>query len=136
MLSALRKLDPFSHSLMLYLALNPFVIFGAIPSFAAAFLFRGGLVLRLLGLAVVKRDGSKASRWLLLWRSFVAWSPMLLMGPVAAMLFPHLAMASSDRVGLNFIYMTVVAGVALIAALLPGRGLQDRIAGTCLVLRE
>jgi len=136
MLSALRKLDPFSHPLMLYLALNPFVIFGAIPSFAAAFLFRGGLVLRLLGLAVVKRDGSKASRWLLLWRSFVAWSPMLLMGPVAAMLFPHLAMASSDRVALNFGYMIVAAALALIAALLPGRGLQDRIAGTCLVLRE
>jgi uncharacterized RDD family membrane protein YckC len=130
-----RSFDMFSHPLILYSLINPFLWLGALPSFLAA-LLGGGLVLRMLGLAVVKKDGSKASGWRMLWRSFIAWSPLLIMGPLAELLLPIASLSSWERVLLNLGYIILVAVLMICAALLPERGLQDRLAGTCLVPRD
>jgi hypothetical protein len=113
-----------------------FVVLGAIPSFLAALLFRGGLVLRMLNLEVVKKDGSKASRKLLFGRSFLAWFPVLFMGPLAGVLLPSGGMSSGERALLCYGYCILTACLIVCAALLTDRGLQDRLAGTCLVPRE
>jgi hypothetical protein len=128
--------DIFSKPLILYLGANPFVILGAVPSFLAALFFRGGLILRMLGLEVVKKNGAKASRLLIFLRSVVAWSPLLIMGPLAQWLFTSPGLSQVERAILNLAYILVTAALMMGAAMLPERGLQDRIAGTCLVPRE
>ena len=47
-----------------------------LPALIAALLFRGGLVLLIAGVTYVRRDGPRASRLRLFWRSLVAWSPV------------------------------------------------------------
>ena len=42
-----------------------------IPTLMAAFLFRGGLLMRLFGTAIVRENGSPASRFRILWRSII-----------------------------------------------------------------
>jgi eukaryotic-like serine/threonine-protein kinase len=113
-----------------------FVVLGAIPSFLAALLFRGGLVMRMLNLEVVKKDGSKASRKLLFERSFLAWFPVILMGALAGLLFPSTGLSSGERALLCYGYCILTACLMICAALLTDRGLHDRISGTCLVPRE
>ena len=46
-----------------------------LPALVAALLFRGGVVLLIAGVTYVRKDGLRASRLRLLWRSLVAWSP-------------------------------------------------------------
>src|SRR5262249_35922069 len=41
-----------------------------------AFLVRGGLSLRLMGIRLVSSDGRPAARWRCLWRAFVLWGPL------------------------------------------------------------
>jgi uncharacterized RDD family membrane protein YckC len=130
-----RSFDFLAHPVLLLTAMNPFVYLGALPSFVAA-LLRGGLVLRLLGLAVVKKTGQPASGFLMLWRSFLAWSPVLLMGPLAALMFPSASLSTLEGILLVSGYIMLTACLMICAALLPERGLHDRIAGTCLVPRE
>jgi len=113
-----------------------FVIFGAIPGFLAALLFRGGFVLWMLGLEVVKKDGAKPSRLLLAGRSFIAWFPVMFTGPLAGLLFPSAGLSPRERALLYLGYNILTACLMVCAALLTDRGLQDRIAGTCLVPRE
>ena len=99
-----------------------------LPSWLASLCFRGGAMLHLLGIAVVKHDGSRASRGRVLWRNVLASLPFLL-APLAPML-PAMAMGPTAAV------CTVIAGLgalALASALLPERSLQDRLAGTWLV---
>jgi len=127
--------DMWSHPLLLFTAMNPFFYLGAIPGFVAA-LLRGGLVLRMLGLAVVRQDGTPASGFRMLWRSFIAWSPVLLMGPLAALIIPSAGLSPGERAFLYLSYAILTAALTICAALLPQRGLHDRIAGTCLVPRE
>ena len=126
----------------------PLVVLGAIPSLVMALLFRGGLVLRLLGLAVVKEDGTEASRLRLFWRSLVAWFPALLSGPLLALLVgptgglfialsrgcpAYLFIALLALASVYSIFLTAI--LVFWSALLPERGLQDRLAGTWLVPR-
>jgi uncharacterized RDD family membrane protein YckC len=108
----------------------------ALPSMMAAVLFRGGLVLRLLGLAVVRTDGRRPSRLRLLWRASVAWSPVIAFslaslgwkpGPTG---MPWLT--SMEIIGGAFVFL----GLMIWAGLFPSRGLHDRLAGTCLIPRE
>ncbi|MBI5387007.1 MAG: protein kinase [Verrucomicrobia bacterium] len=115
----------------------PFVVAGmsllvyvGLPALLAAVLFRGGLVLRLLGLAVVRRDGARASRLRVLWRGVVAWSPAL-SAPVLAMMLTPLVGA----VAAGSLVTVLVIGLAACSLALPERSLQDRLAGTCLVPR-
>jgi|GEM_PF-351900 len=111
----------------------------ALPSLVAALLFRGGLVLRMLGLAIVKEDGTKASRLRIFWRSLIAWCPAVLlftfMARLLVPLFDRGALSGESAVG-TILVLILAIGLVVWAALLPERGLHDRVAGTCLVPRE
>jgi eukaryotic-like serine/threonine-protein kinase len=101
-----------------------------IPALIAALACRGGLVLRAAGLAVARGDGTQASRLRVLWRGLVAWSPVLLAGLVFCLLVRPLGMGRAVTAILIPLLALTVWSLAL-----PGRGLQDRLAGTWLVPR-
>lgn len=87
--------------------------------------------LRLFGMAVVDRRGRKASRWRLVWRSLVAWSPFVLM--------PFL-MPLAGTFHINAIFVFALLGLPYIVGIYmtiyrPSRGIHDRAAGTWLVPR-
>ena len=124
------KADPFKmRSIMWPMAFLGFIL-AAFLSIACALLFRGGLLMRALGIAVVTRDGSDASRLRMLWRACVAWLWLPLGGMLGAMLFPVLPVNSVVWIVVNF-----VLAVAAWSAALRERSLQDRLAGTWLVPR-
>jgi hypothetical protein len=111
------------------IALSGFV-WAAFLSVAAALICRGGLLMRALGIAVVKRDGSEASRGRMLWRACVAWSWLPLTGILVAVLVPV--------AGVNIavaIAAILLASVVIWSGATPRRSLQDRLAGTWLVPR-
>lgn len=118
-----------SHFRMWPMALGGF-IWAALLSLVCAPLFRGGLLMRTLGIAVVTRDGADASRGRMLWRVCIAWSWL----PVAAILIAMLAPVAG--VGAIVPVVTIlVFGVVIWSATTPGRSLQDRLSGTWLVSR-
>jgi hypothetical protein len=142
---------PILSNAMVLLAMSgwPLVALGAIPSLAMALLFRGGLILRMLGLAVVNEDGTEASRLRVFWRNLIAWFPALLSGPLVALLVgPAGGLAHGLSVGTptsvfivsltaaSFCCIMLTAMLVVCFALLPERGLQDQLAGTWLVPRE
>ena len=110
----------------------------AILSLLCALVFRRGLALLLLGVDLVTRDGSRASRLRVFWRCLVVWAPLpaipILMGWLLTVVAPStrgevmLGLASALTFAL---YIPLVA----CSTLLPERGLQDRLAGTWLVPR-
>lgn len=106
------------------------IFYVALPALVAALLFRGGLLLRVFGIAVVRRDGSRASRLRVLWRGLIAWSPVLL----APVLMGLLSLVVGEFWGAA-LWTLVVLGLTTWSAFIPGRSLQDRLAGTCLVPR-
>jgi hypothetical protein len=106
------------------------IFYVALPALVAALLFRGGLLLRVFGIAVVRRDGSRASRLRVLWRGLIAWSPVLL-APGLMGLF-SLVVGESWGAAL---WTLVALGLTVWSITMPGRSLQDRLAGTCLVPR-
>jgi uncharacterized RDD family membrane protein YckC len=112
------------------------VMCSAVPSLIAALLFRGGLVLRALGLTIVRNDGESASRFRIFWRSLVAWSPLLILTLIVSRSIPMLEGLSLEQAILMSNGAILGTGVLLWAALLPERGLHDRVAGTCLIPRE
>jgi serine/threonine protein kinase len=126
--------DPFEKALspavVLLCAVIGLVIYVVIPSLICALLFRGGLLLRILGLAIVTRRGSGASRLRVFWRTLITWSPVALLAILCVLLVPFAEMAWAVSLGL-------APWLALViwSALLPQRSLQDRIAGTWLVPR-
>ena len=110
----------------------PVILYGSmlvyviIPSLLGALLFRGGLAIHLLGIAVVGRDG-RPSRMRAARRALIAWLPFLLS--------PMLLMAWSMAVGANHAstaVVTLLALATLISLSLP-RSLQDIVACTWLV---
>ena len=122
----------------------------------SAAVFRGGPLLRLFGIAVVRGDGGEASRARAFGRALVAWLPWLWLA-IAALPALMRARASSGSVyGIGYAFGRALGQVtvfrpdhthwigmaaaafllgALAALVTPQRGLQDRIAGTYLVLR-
>ena len=102
----------------------------AIFSAAAAFLFRGGLLMRALGIAVVRRDGADASRGRMLWRACLAWAWL----PPAFALTFYLNDLGYKETSAAIVALPVLC-LAIWSAALPGRSLQDRLAGTWLVPR-
>jgi len=114
----------------------------AIVSLVCAIAFRSGLAMLIFGVAAVKRDGSRAGRLRVFWRALVTWSPILfgLFGFVALglWLFGKPADAGDMNVFLGSaggLALGLFAVLAVVSALLPERGLQDRLAGTWLVPR-
>lgn len=106
------------------------VVGAALLSLFCALAFRGGLLMRLFGIGVVRADGSDASRLRMLWRSVVAWSPVLFGGLALWMLTPLISVPTAMSIVAIF-----AAGLVIWSAALPGRSLQDRVAGTWLVPR-
>ena len=120
------------------LVLLPELVLGLL----SALLFRGGLVLHWLGIAVVTENGTEVSRLRALWRSVIAWSPCA----AAIVISPTFLSLSGFFLGVRYHWFQVpdyVIGVLLAvcltgiiaAAINPERGLQDRLAETYLVPR-
>ena len=113
------------------------LLLSAVAAVTSALCFRGGLLLRLLGLAVVSRRGQDASRFRAAWRAVVAWSPVLLLWAYVW------AMSLGGRDVLDVIRNWGVPAAAAVVAIAgcvwavlhPGRGLPDRLTGTYLVPR-
>jgi hypothetical protein len=114
-------------------------LFLAIVSIVCAIAFRSGLAMRIFGVVAVKRDGSRAGRLRVFWRALVTWSPYVLgfIGLVAlgAWWFGEPA-GGENVVGVaGGLALGLFAALAVVSALIPERGLQDRLAGTWLVPR-
>jgi len=94
-------------------------IFVALPCLIAPLLFRGGALVKLLGIVFVNRDGLPASRWRVTLRNLIAWFP-----------FPLLPAAFRINEFSPLLVGPCVVLLAAISVLLPKRGLQDWLAGT------
>ncbi len=109
-------------------------IFVIIPALIAAVSFRGGLVMHVLRVAVVQDDGMPASRMRTLFRSFIGAflflylliPPFIWRPPFSRSFLVHFL-----AVGIPVVLLIVIA----LSAVLPGRGIQDRLARTYLVPR-
>ena len=95
-----------------------------LPALVAALLFRGGVVLLIAGVTYVRKDGLRASRLRLLWRSLVVWTPAVPMLAVA------IAALAKHLVWQPWLGLALLGLLAAVSVALPGRGLQDRLAGT------
>jgi hypothetical protein len=98
-----------------------FAFLVAVPSLIAALVCRGGLLVRALGIAFVARDGALASRWRLLARILLTWSPLLVdlaLTPVLGLFKAEAAMLALFALGVTW------------SLLDPQRSLPDRLAGT------
>jgi uncharacterized RDD family membrane protein YckC len=115
-----------------------YLLFTAFLSIFCAFVFRGGLMMRMLGIAVVTNAGADASRLRMLGRSLIAWSPILLT-PVLIMFltrFMHKAGLQNLVQGVGLSVMVILfAALGLAVFATRGRGLHDRLARTWLVPR-
>jgi hypothetical protein len=100
-------------------------IYVGFPAIVAAVLFRGGLVLLISSVSFVRRDGQRASRLRLFWRALVAWSSLMLGVLAFVLLKPYVGVLSAAVAA-----WLLLAALALVSVLLPGRGLPDRLAGT------
>jgi len=110
--------------------LGGLLIYVGLPAILAGLLFRGGLLMRLLGLAMVGEQGEDASRMRILFRYLLAWSPVLSSAVVMALLLPLAGMnVTGSVVG------AWVVGWTAWSNLRRDRSLQDRLAGTWLVRR-
>jgi eukaryotic-like serine/threonine-protein kinase len=120
----------FSPEHFIWMGFGGVFIWAAFFSIVAAILFRGGLLLRALGITAVTRYGSDASRLRMLWRACVAWSWLPLAGLIIGLLVPVAGMGGAIAAAAIF-----VGAVVIWSALAPERSIQDRLAGTWLVPR-
>jgi hypothetical protein len=104
---------------------NLFVI--AALSCLCALLFRGGLLLHALGLAVAGPNGSEAGRFRVFLRTVLAWSLAFLM---------HYLIYRTDVGPWPVYFLLTLLAIGIFWGMLhPSRGVQDYIAGTWLVPR-
>jgi eukaryotic-like serine/threonine-protein kinase len=109
----------------------------AMAGLVSSLIVPGGLFLRQIDLAVVGPDGRAATRSRGFFRALIAWSPGLAAG-VVFMLVAGAAPLDSltvDRLLPSLALLGLFLGGGLFALGDPGRGLQDRLAGTSLVPR-
>ncbi len=102
------------------------VVFIILPGFAAALMFRGGLAMRILGIAVVGPNG-KPSRGRTFWRNLIAWLPFLLSPMIAK---------AVEEMSVKLWAPVIATGVlALLAglSLMLRRSFQDQLAHSWLV---
>lgn len=118
---------------------DPWKLLAVLPPLAVVWtaLTRGGLLLGLTGLALVRSDGRPAERWRCGVRSVLAWAP------VAALLA---AAVQADRVCNSWpgnavtwtlwgLVVLTLLSYPVLALLSPARSIQDRLAGTWMVPR-
>ncbi len=116
-----------------HILLNWILVFIAAASLLCAAIFRLGPLFRLLGVAVVTRDGNAASRLRLLGRTLIAWSPVLLSALTITLVTDP---SAYDATLLQYALQVAVIVVFAIASLaLRKRSLQDMLAGTWMVPR-
>jgi hypothetical protein len=113
------------------------LLLSAVFAIVSSLVVRGGVLMRLLGLAVVDRRGRLAPRWLSVYRAVVAWSPTLIMWS-----WFGISMALGRTFEQTFSPVWLVAltiGVSLAGAAWtiahPARGWQDRLTRTWVVPR-
>jgi hypothetical protein len=101
----------------------------ACPSCKAPFSDAGLDVCAACLLAIAAQAGSSRAR--VLWRTFVAWSPVLANAALVlgGGLYPRASLIA------GVVAILLMAGGLVYATLNPERGVQDRIAGTWLVPR-
>jgi hypothetical protein len=113
------------------MVMSMWAMYTGIPALIAALLFRGGLLLHGLGLAIVTRNGAPARRWRVLLRAAIVWLP--------AILVPTLLLSSPLGNGVRSALVIGAAcfyfGAALASLRTPDAGLQDSIARTRMVPR-
>jgi hypothetical protein len=103
---------------------STFIIYVCIPAIIAALCFRGGLVLLASRIVFVRRNGMRASRLRMFWRSLISWAPLgLCMVATSSSIATH-------KTWIGVVGMIIVGVLAAISVILPERGLQDRLAGT------
>jgi len=119
---------------MSLLAWMPLVIIG-FAALITAPAFGGGLTMKLLGMAVVREDGSPASRWHCLGRAAIAWSVPLAVVLLLMDVGPWDPIPSKVEVWIAFFVVLFMFVGAIWAIRHPSRGLQDRLAGTWVVPR-
>lgn len=123
----------------------------ALIELASAVVAGKARMMDLLGLAVVDRQGRPAGRLRLLWRWLVVWAPLAfltLLAPGFFMLanaihslFPFLhrpnvgKAAEAVFIALFFVVLAGILGAMVYTILRPGRALQDRLAGTWVVVK-
>ena len=112
-------------------AIAPFAYFSLLLGFA----LRGGLIMRLFGLALVDAAGNTVSRWRALWRAAIAWMPLMALHHLAHLMLGTLSIYSASAWTMVVALCLVMAIGMCWAIVVPERGLQDRIAGTWLVPR-
>jgi hypothetical protein len=113
------------------------LLISAVLAIVSSLVVRGGVLMRLLGLAVVNRRGHLVSRWLSVARAIVAWSPTLVMWTWFGV---SLALERSFEQTFASVWLVALTfAVSLTGAIWtithPSRSWQDRATGTWVVPR-
>jgi hypothetical protein len=106
-----------------------------------AFLARGGLSLRILGISLVRKNGRPAYRWQCAERALAVWLPVVALLVGSIWLESWQLAATEERAwwvpwlafGLWWGAVALVLGYVVLALWFPSRSLHDRWAGTYLV---
>ena len=97
---------------------------------------RGGYLLRLAGVSLVRTDSRPAEHWRCAWRALVVWTPLAALLAGATVAREH-AVASSSSLSLAWLLWVLAAlyliACPIIALVFPARSVHDRLAGTYLV---
>ncbi|QIF05454.1 protein kinase [Roseimicrobium sp. ORNL1] len=132
----MRKIGMAPHEpwLLFYIA-GVTVVFAAAVNLVCVALFGTSAGLRMFGIALVNRRGEPASRLRLLWRSAIAWVPLVLLLVVCGATHQHEGDAPAVLIWLYVALLGLWIAAAVWATLRPGRGLHDWMSGTRLVPR-
>ena len=118
-------------SFLTFTSLITVAAYVAIPSVLCALCFRRGLILFLLGLVLVNKEGKRASRLRVFCRSLVAWAPALVLALFVFAPLWHKHSAPYQTLG--YVLILIWMGLAIGPAILATRSIQDRLCGTWLV---
>jgi hypothetical protein len=99
-----------------------------------AFLFRGGLSLWLVGMALVDRDGAPATRARCALRKAVAWLPVLGL-LISGLILDWRGEPSEMSAGLRIAGFVLILAGSVDVLLRPSRTIADRLAGVIIVPR-
>jgi len=98
-----------------------------------AFLSRGGMTLAMMGIALVRKDGRKATRLQCAWRALLVWAPVVALLEWSFWIDLHYPESIWWYWSIWWLALVVLLSEAALALLFPSRSLHDRLAGTFLV---